>query len=108
MGLNRTFYGTALHTWQEPKAMNCYAPCSKGLNTSKINLLKTLLPESSNERNRKEEFDLNISRYVSTTLNEEIIDLNEVNRKLVDLDKDITKARETHNQFLAELGLPPI
>jgi len=56
----------------------------------------------------KNEFNLNISRYVSTSLDEEIIDLKEVNKKLIDLDKDITKARETHNKFLKELGLPPI
>ena len=56
----------------------------------------------------KNEFNLNISRYVSTSLDEEIIDLEEVNKKLVDLDKEINKARETHNKFLNELGLPPI
>ncbi|HMV15556.1 MAG TPA: type I restriction-modification system subunit M [Chitinophagales bacterium] len=56
----------------------------------------------------KNDFNLNISRYVSTSLDEEMIDLKEVNKKLVDLDKDITKARETHNKFLKELGLPPI
>lgn len=56
----------------------------------------------------KNEFNLNISRYVSTSLDEEIIDLKVVNKKLVDLDKDINKARETHNKFLKELGLPPI
>jgi type I restriction enzyme M protein len=56
----------------------------------------------------KNEFNLNISRYVSTSLDEEIIDLEEVNKKLVELDKEINKARETHNQFLKELGLPPI
>ena len=53
----------------------------------------------------KNEFNLNISRYVSTSLDEEIIDLKEVNKKLVDLDKDITKARETHNKYLKELGV---
>jgi type I restriction enzyme M protein len=56
----------------------------------------------------KNDFNLNISRYVSTSLDEEIIDLKEVNKKLVDLEKEITKARETHNKFLRELGLPPI
>jgi type I restriction enzyme M protein len=56
----------------------------------------------------KNEFNLNISRYVSTSMDEEIIDLFEVNSKLVDLEKDIAKARETHNQFLLKLGLPPI
>lgn len=56
----------------------------------------------------KNDFNLNISRYVSTSFDEEIIDLEEVNKKLVELDKEINKARETHNQFLKELGLPPI
>ena len=56
----------------------------------------------------KNEFNLNISRYVSTSLEEEMIDLKVVNQKLADLDKEISKARETHNQFLKELGLPPI
>jgi type I restriction enzyme M protein len=56
----------------------------------------------------KNEFNLNISRYVSTSLDEEIIDLKEVNEKLVEIEKDILRARNTHNQFLKELGLPPI
>lgn len=56
----------------------------------------------------KNEFNLNISRYVSTSVDEELIDLKEVNKKIVDIDKNITKARETHNKFLKELGLPPI
>lgn len=56
----------------------------------------------------KNNFNLNISRYVSTAEEEELIDLDEVNKKLVDLDKEINKARETHNAFLKELGLPPI
>jgi len=56
----------------------------------------------------KNEYNLNITRYVSTSKDEEIIDLLEVNKKLVELDKEIAKARETHNQFLKELGLPPI
>lgn len=56
----------------------------------------------------KNEFNLNISRYVSTSLDEEVIDLKEVNKKLVDLEKDMNKARDLHNKFLEELGLPPI
>lgn len=56
----------------------------------------------------KNDFNLNISRYVSTSLDEEVIDLHEVNKKLVELDKEISQARETHNKFLKELGLPPI
>jgi len=56
----------------------------------------------------KNEYNLNISRYVNTSLDEKTIDLHEINAKLVDLEKDINKARETHNKFLKELGLPPI
>ena len=56
----------------------------------------------------KNEFNLNISRYVSTSLDEEIIDLKEVNKKLVDIERKIAEARNTHNQFLNELGLPHI
>lgn len=62
----------------------------------------------SMEEIEKNEFNLNISRYVSTSLDEEIIDLHVVNEKLVDLEKDIVKARNTHNDYLRELGLPPI
>lgn len=57
------------------------------------------------ERNN---FNLNISHYVSKAIEEEKIDLQEVNKKLVDLDKVITKAREAHDKFLKELRLPPI
>lgn len=56
----------------------------------------------------KNEFNLNISRYVSTSLDEEIIDLKEVNKKLVDIEDKINSARGLHNKFLKELGLPPI
>jgi type I restriction enzyme M protein len=56
----------------------------------------------------KNDFNLNISRYVSTSVDEKEIDLIEVNKNLVDLDKKIKEARDTHNKFLKELGLPPI
>jgi type I restriction enzyme M protein len=62
----------------------------------------------SMEEIEKNDFNLNISRYISTSVDEEKIDLQEVNKKLVDLEKKITNARNTHNQFLKELGLPPI
>ncbi|MDN5291626.1 MAG: type restriction enzyme protein [Anaerophaga sp.] len=62
----------------------------------------------SMEEIEKNGFNLNISRYVSTSLDEEIIDLKEVNKKLLDIDKEISEARERHNKFLEELGLPPI
>ena len=53
-------------------------------------------------------YNLNISRYVSTSVDEEIIDLAEVNKQLVDIDKKIADARDRHNAFLKELGLDPI
>jgi len=56
----------------------------------------------------KNEFNLNISRYISTSVDEEQIDIKEVNKKLVDLDKVIEIAKQTHNKYLKELGLPPI
>jgi type I restriction enzyme M protein len=36
------------------------------------------------------------------------IDLTETHGKLVELEKTMAKAREKHNQFLEELGLPPL
>ena len=62
----------------------------------------------SMERIDKESYNLNISRYVSTTKPEEPIDLKTVNDQLVDLEKSIVSSTETHNAFLKELGLPPL
>jgi type I restriction enzyme M protein len=56
----------------------------------------------------KNDFNLNISRYVSTAQEEEEIDLKAVHAELVKLDKDIRAATDKHNQFLKELGLPPL
>ena len=52
------------------------------------------------------DFNLNISRYVSTTQAEEEIDLKAVHEKLVSLDQTTAAAKEKHNGFLKELGLP--
>ncbi len=57
------------------------------------------------ERN---DFNLNISRYVSTAQAEEEIDLKAVHQGLVAIEQDIAEARRRHNTFLAELGLPPL
>jgi type I restriction enzyme M protein len=56
----------------------------------------------------KNEFNLNISRYVSTSLEEEIVDLDAVHAKLVNIEKIAGEATERHNRFLKELGLPTI
>lgn len=56
----------------------------------------------------KNEFNLNISRYVSTAKPEPIIDLKEVNEKLVDIEKKAAKSLNEHNEYLKQLGLKTI
>ena len=53
-------------------------------------------------------YNLNISRYVNLSKEEEKIDLAEVHRQLVATEKKIESARQKHNGFLAELGLNPV
>lgn len=52
------------------------------------------------------DYNLNISRYVSTAVPEEEIDLAAVHTELVTVDAQIKAATEKHNAFLKELGLP--
>lgn len=54
---------------------------------------------------KKNEFNLNISRYISTAEPEPIIDLKAVNDNLVEIEKRIKESTEKHNAFLKELGL---
>ena len=56
----------------------------------------------------KNDFNLNISRYVSITQEEETINLNEVHEQLMGIERKAKDARDKHNEFLKELGLPPI
>ncbi len=56
----------------------------------------------------KNGYNLNISRYVSTSLDEVQIDLKEVNKKLISINESIKINTEKHNIFLNELGLPAI
>lgn len=56
----------------------------------------------------KNGYNLNISRYVSTSIDEEKINLDEVNKKLIAINEKIETHTNMHNQFLKELGLPPI
>lgn len=62
----------------------------------------------SMEEIEKNDFNLNISRYVSTAKPEPIINLKEVNTKIVDVEKRIKASREEHNSYLKELGLDGI
>lgn len=56
----------------------------------------------------KNGYNLNISRYVSTAEPEKKIDLKEVNRQLMEIEKTIKSKTDEHNAFLRELGLPNI
>jgi type I restriction enzyme M protein len=56
----------------------------------------------------KNGYNLNISRYVSTSLDEVKIDLKEVNTKLATINDSIKTNTDKHNEFLKELGLSPI
>lgn len=56
----------------------------------------------------KNDYNLNISRYVSTAKPEVKIDLKVVNSKLTDIEKKSAIALEEHNGYLRELGLDTI
>lgn len=60
------------------------------------------------ERIEQEDFNLNITRYVSTAQEEEPIDLQKVNDELKEIARKSKEALTRHNEFLKELGLPPI
>ncbi len=60
------------------------------------------------EEIEKNDFNLNISRYVSTAEAEEKIDLAAVHAELVSLEQKRKAALDKHNAFLKELGLPPL
>lgn len=60
------------------------------------------------EEIEKNGYNLNISRYISTASAEIEIDLQIVHNELVTLEKSIQEARDKHNAFLKELGLPPL
>jgi type I restriction enzyme M protein len=56
----------------------------------------------------KNGYNLNISRYVSTSIDEVKIDLKTVNSKLTLINESIKTNTDKHNEFLKELGLPLI
>ena len=58
------------------------------------------------EEIEQNDFNLNISRYVSTSVAEEEVDLKVVHTRLIEIEKEIVKAKDKHNGFLKELGLP--
>jgi len=62
----------------------------------------------SMEEIEKNGYNLNISRYVSTAEDEIQIDLNKVNKDLILINERIKDKTKKHNDYLKELGLPPI
>ena len=53
----------------------------------------------------KNDFNLNISRYISTAVGEAEIDLDATQGELVKIEEAIAAAKAKHNGFLKELGL---
>ena len=54
------------------------------------------------------DYNLNISRYVSTAEAEKEVDLKAVHAELQANELEINQAKKRHNAFLLELGLPPL
>ena len=59
----------------------------------------------SMERIAEENYNLNISRYISTAVQEEEISLRDTQAQLVDIQKQVREATLRHNEFLKQLGL---
>lgn len=57
---------------------------------------------------RDNDFNLNISRYVSINKDEALVDLIAVASELKKTEERIIKAKDQHNAFLRELGLPEL
>ena len=56
----------------------------------------------------KNDFNLNISSYISTAVGEEAINLEAIHEDLVEIESAINTAKAKHNQFLKELDLAPL
>lgn len=56
----------------------------------------------------KNDYNLNISRYVSTAQPEPEIDLAATHTKLVEIENTLRAATTKHNEYLKELGLSPL
>ncbi|APD49947.1 type I restriction-modification system subunit M [Francisella hispaniensis] len=57
------------------------------------------------EEIEKNDFNLNISRYISTAKPEPKVDIKSVNKDLIDIESKIELSKSKHNEFLRELGL---
>jgi type I restriction enzyme M protein len=56
----------------------------------------------------KNDFNLNISRYISTAVDAAEINLEATHAELVEIESAIAVAKDKHNAFLKELGLSPL
>ena len=56
----------------------------------------------------KNDFNLNISRYISTAVGEEEIDLGATHGSLIEIESAIRTAKAKHDEFLRDLDLPPL
>ena len=57
------------------------------------------------EQIKENNFNLNISRYVSTAKPEPAVDLTQVHKELTELTRMISETTQKHNKFLKELGI---
>ena len=60
------------------------------------------------EEIEKNDYNLNISRYISTAVGEAEIELQATHVELIEIEKAIATAKQKHNAFLQELGLSPL
>lgn len=56
----------------------------------------------------KYDYNLNISRYISTAVSEEEVDLVATHAQIEKIEQEIAEATGKHNAFLVELGLKPL
>lgn len=56
----------------------------------------------------KNDFNLNISRYISTAAGEAEVDLAATHTELVAAQAALQAAKDRHNRFLQEPGLQPL
>ncbi len=54
----------------------------------------------------KNDFNLNISRYIITAVSTVKVNLEEVHQQRVAIEQNMAAAKQKHNSFLSELGLP--
>ena len=62
----------------------------------------------SMEEIEENDFNLNITRYVSTAKREPEVELTQIHTEITELTRKIEAARARHNTFLKELGLPEL